>query len=253
MTRSTLVHLDEIFLSLQGEAGEVGRPHLFLRLAGCPLRCDYCDTPRSWTRRVGWELHCGGGVEARANPVDAEALNAALREVCAAHGAAPERLTLAVTGGEPLEQSDFLAAWLPRWPGRVLLETAGVWPERLRSLREVVDVVSLDWKLASTLRAGAELSDPEGCLRALRGARRARGWVKLVLTGGCGDAEVEDALRRVAACAPGTAVFLQPVTPAARGPRPPEAARLLGWALLGGALGLDARVLPQVHPLLGVR
>lgn len=36
--------ITEIFLSLQGETNTVGIPTVFVRLTGCPLRCNYCDT-----------------------------------------------------------------------------------------------------------------------------------------------------------------------------------------------------------------
>ncbi|MFO7305073.1 MAG: 7-carboxy-7-deazaguanine synthase QueE [Gammaproteobacteria bacterium] len=38
------VKVTEIFLSIQGEADTVGWPTVFVRLTGCPLRCQYCDT-----------------------------------------------------------------------------------------------------------------------------------------------------------------------------------------------------------------
>lgn len=38
------LNISEIFYSLQGEAAEVGIPTVFIRLIGCPLRCNYCDT-----------------------------------------------------------------------------------------------------------------------------------------------------------------------------------------------------------------
>ncbi|MDA1261226.1 MAG: 7-carboxy-7-deazaguanine synthase QueE, partial [Planctomycetota bacterium] len=133
MPQPVLVHLDEIFYSLQGEAGEIGRPHLFLRLGGCPLRCVYCDTPRSWSRRAEYERHLGRATTRHSNPLDADALDAELAVVCAHHGVEASDTMLAVTGGEPLEQVEFLQSWLPRWPGRALLETAGVWPDRLRA------------------------------------------------------------------------------------------------------------------------
>ena len=44
MTASVSLRLTEIFHSLQGEARSVGRPTVFIRLTGCPLRCLYCDT-----------------------------------------------------------------------------------------------------------------------------------------------------------------------------------------------------------------
>ena len=38
------LRITEIFYSLQGEARTVGFPTVFIRLTGCPLRCQYCDT-----------------------------------------------------------------------------------------------------------------------------------------------------------------------------------------------------------------
>jgi 7-carboxy-7-deazaguanine synthase len=38
------LRITEIFHSLQGETTTVGLPTVFVRLTGCPLRCDYCDT-----------------------------------------------------------------------------------------------------------------------------------------------------------------------------------------------------------------
>lgn len=36
--------INEIFYSIQGESTQAGRPTVFVRLMGCPLRCSYCDT-----------------------------------------------------------------------------------------------------------------------------------------------------------------------------------------------------------------
>jgi 7-carboxy-7-deazaguanine synthase len=38
------LRISEIFYSLQGETRTVGFPTAFVRLTGCPLRCQYCDT-----------------------------------------------------------------------------------------------------------------------------------------------------------------------------------------------------------------
>src|SRR5699024_1657741 len=42
------LRITEIFFSLQGEARTVGRPTVFIRLTGCPLRCVWCDTEYSF-------------------------------------------------------------------------------------------------------------------------------------------------------------------------------------------------------------
>ena len=43
------VVVNEIFYSLQGESSRVGLPTIFIRLTGCPLRCQYCDTEYAFT------------------------------------------------------------------------------------------------------------------------------------------------------------------------------------------------------------
>ena len=45
----TRLKITEIFHSLQGEASNVGLPTVFIRLTGCPLRCQYCDTAYAFT------------------------------------------------------------------------------------------------------------------------------------------------------------------------------------------------------------
>jgi len=75
------LHVTEIFHSLQGEAGSVGWPTVFVRLTGCPLRCGYCDT--------AYAFH--GGQRRTIGAILAEVAKHGARHVC-------------VTGGEPLAQ-----------------------------------------------------------------------------------------------------------------------------------------------------
>ena len=44
--------ITEVFFSIQGEANQVGWPTVFVRLTGCPLRCQYCDTAYAFTEGV---------------------------------------------------------------------------------------------------------------------------------------------------------------------------------------------------------
>ena len=231
------VPVDEIFLILQGEGLEVGYPQLFLRLGGCPLRCTYCDTPRSW--------HAG---EKRSIPE----IEAELDRLLAEAGLQREQIMLSVTGGEPLEHTEFLTSWLPTWPGLVLLETAGVYPSKLRLLLPYVHLLSLDWKLPNTLRQGEELVEPAACL-AVAVVSGVAVQVKVVVTESTTNMELEDAFAAIAKISPGCTVFLQPSTQFGSGPKPPTGQQLLDWSLQFHALNLDLRVLPQIHPLLGIR
>jgi 7-carboxy-7-deazaguanine synthase len=46
----------ELFYSLQGEGMLVGTPSVFVRLAGCPFRCPWCDTAYAWDYAAGEDL-----------------------------------------------------------------------------------------------------------------------------------------------------------------------------------------------------
>ena len=48
--------VNEVFHSIQGEGARIGRPCLFIRLTGCPLRCTYCDTAYAFTEGTPREL-----------------------------------------------------------------------------------------------------------------------------------------------------------------------------------------------------
>ena len=80
------MRINEIFFSLQGETSRVGLPTVFVRLTGCPLRCNYCDTTYAFS---------GGQTMTQ---------DAILAEV-ARHGAH----YVTVTGGEPLAQKNCLS------------------------------------------------------------------------------------------------------------------------------------------------
>ena len=50
------LRITEIFYSLQGESSSIGKPTLFVRLTGCPLRCVWCDTEYAFTGGEYWDL-----------------------------------------------------------------------------------------------------------------------------------------------------------------------------------------------------
>jgi len=103
----TRLRITEIFHSLQGEADTAGVPTVFVRLTGCPLRCQYCDTTYAFHGGEWWETPA---ILARVHEF-------ATRYVC-------------VTGGEPLAQKGCveLLRMLCDAGLRVSLETSGAMP-----------------------------------------------------------------------------------------------------------------------------
>jgi len=104
VSKESRLKLTEIFRSLQGEADTVGIPTVFVRLTGCPLRCQYCDTAYAFHGGQWWSFP-----EILARVAELE-----VRHVC-------------VTGGEPLAQASVheLLTALCDAGYRVSLETSG--------------------------------------------------------------------------------------------------------------------------------
>ena len=98
------LRITEIFHSLQGETRTSGLPTTFVRLTGCPLRCQYCDTAYAFS----------GGENMTLDAILARVAGYAPRYVC-------------VTGGEPLAQPNCieLLARLCDTGYQVSLETSG--------------------------------------------------------------------------------------------------------------------------------
>jgi len=243
-------NVSEIFVSFQGEGLHAGRRHLFVRLGGCPLRCRYCDTPESLVPVPECRILGPDGERRRANPFTPGALEA---EVQALVAVAPPLAALAVTGGEPLAQTDFLAAWLGMRAGGlpVLLETAGILPARLARLLPEVAIVSLDLKCPSNTGERARWDEHAACLEAAVAAGRDV-YVKMPVDEGTLAEEVEHGARLVAAVHPAVPLFLTPLTLPHGTDFTISAATLERLHAVASRRHPDVRVLPQLHKVLGI-
>lgn len=98
------LRINEVFYSIQGESSWAGKPCVFVRLAGCHLRCAYCDT--------GYAFHEGSSIE----------IDELVERVCAYSCDLVE-----ITGGEPLLQKRVfpLMHRLVERGKTVLVETSG--------------------------------------------------------------------------------------------------------------------------------
>jgi 7-carboxy-7-deazaguanine synthase len=104
MPEKMSLRITEIFFSIQGETSKVGLPTVFIRLTGCPLRCQYCDTSYAFY----------GGEVMLFEDVIHQVTKFNCKDVC-------------VTGGEPLAQANSkkLLKDLADLDFQVSLETGG--------------------------------------------------------------------------------------------------------------------------------
>ena len=99
--------VNEIFYSLQGEGFLAGVPSVFVRLAGCPLRCRWCDTKYAWADEAG-----------RQHTVN-DVVQSVQKKRCK---------HVVITGGEPMIQPDLpkLVRELKAAGKHITIETASI-------------------------------------------------------------------------------------------------------------------------------
>jgi 7-carboxy-7-deazaguanine synthase len=99
--------INEIFYSVQGEGFLAGVPSIFVRLAGCPLRCRWCDTKYAWSKEAGRQYSTD------------EIVSAVQKWPCN---------FVVITGGEPMVDPDIsrLVNELKAAGKHITIETAGI-------------------------------------------------------------------------------------------------------------------------------
>jgi len=122
------MRINEIFYSIQGEGKWTGRPNIFIRTAGCNLRCSFCDTKYAYK----------SGKEMNTKEIINEISKYPCRYIC-------------ITGGEPLLQDDvfYLIKKLLEKKYKICIETNGSLSiEKVPNKKTVL--ISLDIKCPSS-------------------------------------------------------------------------------------------------------
>lgn len=247
-------YLTEMFCSVQGEGLCVGERQLFLRTSGCSATCYWCDTVSSKRERNVCLVH-GKTKASLPNPVSAD--TAVCTVIALADELGPIH-TVSITGGEPLEQSEFVRAVAIRLHEanmRIHLETSGLEVGGLMRVRNVCDIFAVDIKLPYATGIDHWNTHRE-FLSALVGRDV---FVKVVVDNVTPMHEIEEAVRLVSSLDRDMPFVLQPESSTYLKLRHgPEGRKQLDDILDRGARFAlehlaDVRVIPQLHKVMKIR
>lgn len=126
------MRISEIFYSIQGEGINIGSPAIFIRLAGCHLRCVWCDSKFTWDMQSGKEMSI-------------QEIIKKIKKFPCKH--------LVITGGEPLIQQSGIKELIeainknsPK-PYFIEIETSGSLPPQIN---EYIDQYNCSPKLSNS-------------------------------------------------------------------------------------------------------
>lgn len=137
-----LIRVNEYFLSVEGEGTRQGLPTFFVRLSGCQIQCNDCDTKYAWDKDSG-ELLPIEDIAKIVKSVEAATKN-------------PQTLTVSITGGNPMEsfRLPYLADVLIRSGVYLHLEHSGIFVGEFREELEICkqfDSICFDIKSRSAV------------------------------------------------------------------------------------------------------
>jgi len=241
-------NIEEIFDSVQGEGPLVGCRQVFVRMGGCNLACAFCDTPQARRPAATCRIEVEPGTGRYEYKPNTLSVDDVLHLVSGLWR--PGYHSVAVTGGEPLVQSDFLKPLFRalRESGRpVYLETNSTFPDAMAGLAEYVDYIAADVKLSSCT------GEPERfeSNREFLGHCSEVPWlcVKMVVTEAVDGDEFMEAVRLVASAVGSPVIVIQPVT-SVRGEGQVAAGLLLGLQQKALEIVGDVRIIPRIHQVL---
>ncbi len=240
--------ISEIFASIQGEGVYCGTRQIFIRFTGCNLRCAYCDTKASHSNPQYCNVEMEPGTFRfleEPNPVTPEILFKHINRLSRYHNH-----SIALTGGEPLLQGNFLRTVLPDLKSlghTIYLETNGTQSDQLKQLLPYIDIISMDIKLPSVAKLGDLWFDHEDFLKL---ARECDLFVKIILGNVINPLELEKACKMIARIAPNAPLILQPLTQP-DGKMDFVPLRFMEMQQIAMDYLADVRIIPQVHKLLG--
>jgi len=236
-----VVKLSEIFTSIEGEGILFGTKTMFVRLAGCPLRCYWCDTPYALPLESGSQYSID-----KVKELISENL-------------LPNTYKVNFTGGEPLVQDDAvieLAGFVKQKGLRTYLESACYDASRFRRVLPYIDICKIEFKLKDSKVVDQNqyislLDNELECLKLSVGSGRTT-YIKVVVTNSSDLKEFSDLLRKIFSVIKPSEIAGFIIQPSHKFDEP-TLERLFGFYDEVYPLYDQVRIVPQLHKTIGAR
>jgi organic radical activating enzyme len=238
---SPRVKLSEIFTSIEGEGILFGTKTMFVRLAGCPLNCHWCDTPYALPLESGSDYSI-----AEAKELISKNLHANTYKVN-------------FTGGEPLVQHEAvieLAKFVRQKGLKTYLESACYDAARFAKVLPYIDLVKVEFKLKDSKvvdekHYGSLLRTELECLKQAISSGKAP-YIKIVVTNSSSLKEFKKLVHEVFKMAKPVEIAGFIIQPSYKIDEP-TLDLLFGFYDTVYPLYDQVRVVPQLHKVIGVR
>ncbi|TLY07623.1 MAG: 7-carboxy-7-deazaguanine synthase QueE [Thaumarchaeota archaeon] len=238
---STRIKLSEIFTSIEGEGILFGTKTMFVRMAGCPLKCHWCDTPYALPLDSGSDYSIDSAKELISKNLHVNTYK------------------VNFTGGEPLVQHEALIELAKFVKGkglRTYLESACYDATRFAKVLAYIDLVKIEFKLRDSKvvdekHYGSLLRNELDCLKLAISSGKTT-YIKVVVTNSSSLKEFKELVREVFSFTKPAEIAGFIIQPSYKIDEPPLDV-LFGFYDAVYPLYDQVRIVPQLHKIIGVR